>query len=142
MNDITTTVIGNAVTDVSLRVTSSGTSVASFRIASNSRRFDKSTSSWIDQEPSYLSITAWSQLAENVALSVHKGQPLVVTGKLKVRQWQDADKSGTNVEIDAIAIGHDLNRGTSEFTKVKRVSEFYEQDPWINEAADTEISAA
>jgi single-strand DNA-binding protein len=142
MNDIITTVIGNAVTDVSLRVTSSGTSVASFRIASNSRRFDKSTSSWIDQEPSYLSITAWSQLAENVALSVHKGQPLVVTGKLKVRQWQDADKSGTNVEIDAIAIGHDLNRGTSEFTKVKRVSEFYEQDPWMNEAADTEISAA
>ena len=142
MNDIITTVIGNAVTDVSLRVTSTGTSVASFRIASNSRRFDKSTSSWIDQEPSYLSITAWSQLAENVALSVHKGQALVVTGKLKVRQWQDADKSGTNVEIDAIAIGHDLNRGTSEFTKVKRVSEFYEQDPWMNEAADTEISAA
>ena len=142
MNDIITTVIGNAVTDVSLRVTSSGTSVASFRIASNSRRFDKSTSSWIDQEPSYLSITAWSQLAENVALSVHKGQGLVVTGKLKVRQWQDADKSGTNVEIDAIAIGHDLNRGTSEFTKVKRVSEFYEQDPWMNEATDTEISAA
>jgi single-strand DNA-binding protein len=142
MNDIITTVIGNAVTDVSLRVTSSGTSVASFRIASNSRRFDKSTSSWIDQEPSYLSITAWSQLAENVALSVHKGQPLVVSGKLKVRQWQDADKSGTNVEIDATAIGHDLNRGTSEFTKVKRVSEFYEQDPWMNEAADTEINAA
>ena len=142
MNDIITTVIGNAVTDVSLRVTSTGASVASFRIASNSRRFDKSTSSWIDQEPSYLSITAWSQLAENVALSVHKGQGLVVTGKLKVRQWQDADKSGTNVEIDAIAIGHDLNRGTSEFTKVKRVSEFYEQDPWMNEAADTEISAA
>ena len=142
MNDIITTVIGNAVTDVSLRVTSTGASVASFRIASNSRRFDKSTNSWIDQEPSYLSITAWSQLAENVALSVHKGQGLVVTGKLKVRQWQDADKSGTNVEIDAVAIGHDLNRGTSEFTKVKRVSEFYEQDPWMNEAADTEISAA
>ena len=142
MNDIITTVIGNAVTDVSLRTTSTGASVASFRIASNSRRFDKSTNTWIDQDPSYLSISAWSQLAENVALSVHKGQALVVTGKLKVRQWQDADKSGTNVEIDAIAIGHDLNRGTSEFTKVKRVSEFYEQDPWMNEAADTEISAA
>ena len=142
MNDIITTVIGNAVTDVSLRTTSTGASVASFRIASNSRRFDKSTNTWIDQDPSYLSISAWSQLAENVALSVHKGQALVVTGKLKVRQWQDADKSGTNVEIDATAIGHDLNRGTSEFTKVKRVSEFYEQDPWRNEAADAEINAA
>lgn len=142
MNDIITTVIGNAVTDVSLRTTSTGASVASFRIASNSRRFDKATKTWIEQDPSYLSITAWSQLAENVALSVHKGQALVVTGKLKVRQWQDAEKSGTNVEIDATAIGHDLNRGTSEFTKVKRVSEFYEQDPWLNETADTEINAA
>lgn len=142
MNDIITTVIGNAVTDVSLRTTSTGASVASFRIASNSRRFDKATITWIEQDPSYLSITAWSQLAENVALSVHKGQALVVTGKLKVKQWQDAEKSGTNVEIDATAIGHDLNRGTSEFTKVKRVSEFYEQDPWLNETADTEINAA
>jgi single-strand DNA-binding protein len=142
MNDIITTVIGNAVTDVSLRTTSTGASVASFRIASNSRRFDKSTNTWIEQDPSYLSITAWSQLAENVALSVHKGQALVVTGKLKVKQWQDSEKSGTNVEIDATAIGHDLNRGTSEFTKVKRVSEFYEQDPWLNETADTEINAA
>jgi single-strand DNA-binding protein len=142
MNDIITTVIGNAVTDVSLRTTSTGASVASFRIATNSRRFDKATNTWIEQDPSYLSITAWSQLAENVALSVHKGQALVVTGKLKVKQWQDAEKSGTNVEIDATAIGHDLNRGTSEFTKVKRVSEFYEQDPWLNETADTEINAA
>ena len=142
MNDIITTVIGNAVTDVSLRTTSTGASVASFRIASNSRRFDKSTNTWIEQDPSYLSITAWSHLAENVALSIHKGQALVVTGKLKVKQWQDAEKSGTNVEIDATAIGHDLNRGTSEFTKVKRVSEFYEQDPWLNETADTEINAA
>ena len=142
MNDIITTVIGNAVTDVSLRTTSTGASVASFRIASNSRRFDKATNTWIEQDPSYLSITAWSQLAENVALSVHKGQALVVTGKLKVKQWQDSEKSGTNVEIDATAIGHDLNRGTSEFTKVKRVSEFYEQDPWLNETADTEINAA
>ena len=142
MNDIITTVVGNAVTDVSLRTTTSGASVASFRLASNSRRFDKATKSWVDQEPSYLSITAWSQLAENVALSVHKGQSVVVTGKLKVRQWQDGDKNGTAVEIDAQAIGHDLNRGTSDFTKVKRVTENYEQDPWTNEAVDAEINAA
>ena len=142
MNDIITTVVGNAVTDVSLRTTTTGTSVASFRLASNSRRFDKATKSWVDQEPSYLSITAWSQLAENVALSVHKGQSVVVTGKLKVRQWQDGDKNGTTVEIDAQAIGHDLNRGTSDFTKVKRVTENYEQDPWTNEVVDTEINAA
>ena len=113
MNDIFTTVIGNAVTDVSLRTTTTGVSVASFRIASNPRRFDKATNSWIEQETNFLTITAWSQLAENVALSVHKGKSLVVSGKLKVRQWQDGEKNGTSVEIDAVSICHDLNRGTS-----------------------------
>jgi single-strand DNA-binding protein len=142
MNDIFTTVIGNAVTDVSLRTTTTGVSVASFRIASNPRRFDKATNSWIEQETNFLTITAWSQLAENVALSVHKGQSLVVRGKLKVRQWQDGEKNGTSVEIDAVSIGHDLNRGTSEFTKIKRVSENFDQDPWVNEVAETGINAA
>jgi len=142
MNDIFTTVIGNAVTDVSLRTTTTGVSVASFRIASNPRRFDKATNSWIEQETNFLTITAWSQLAENVALSVHKGQSLVVIGKLKVRQWQDGEKNGTSVEIDAVSIGHDLNRGTSEFTKIKRVSENFDQDPWVNEVAETGINAA
>ena len=142
MNDIFTTVIGNAVTDVSLRTTTTGVSVASFRIASNPRRFDNATNSWIEQETNFLTITAWSQLAENVALSVHKGQSLVVSGKLKVRQWQDGEKNGTSVEIDAVSIGHDLNRGTSEFTKIKRVSENFDQDPWVNEVAETGINAA
>ena len=142
MNDIFTTVIGNAVTDVSLRTTTTGVSVASFRIASNPRRFDKATNSWIEQETNFLTITAWSQLAENVALSVHKGQSLVVSGKLKVRQWQDGEKNGTSVEIDAVSICHDLNRGTSEFTKIKRVSENFDQDPWVNEVAETGINAA
>lgn len=142
MNDIFTTVIGNAVTDVSLRTTTTGVSVASFRIASNPRKFDKATNSWIEQETNFLTITAWSQLAENVALSVHKGQSLVVSGKLKVRQWQDGEKNGTSVEIDAVSIGHDLNRGTSEFTKIKRVSENFDQDPWVNEVAETGINAA
>lgn len=142
MNDIITTVIGNAVTDVSLRTTTTGVSVASFRIASNSKKFDKGSSSWIEQEPNYLTVTCWSQLAENSALSVHKGQSLVVTGKLKIRQWQDGEKNGTSVEIDAIAIGHDLNRGTSEFTKIKRASENFEQDPWTSPSVDTGINAA
>ena len=99
MNDIFTTVVGNAVTDVSLRTTTKGASVASFRIASNSKRFDKSTSSWVELEPNFLTVTAWSQLAENVALSVNKGQTLVVSGKLKIRQWQDGEKMAPMLKL-------------------------------------------
>ena len=41
MNDITLSVVGNVVNDVDLRFTPSGEAVASFRVASTTRRFDR-----------------------------------------------------------------------------------------------------
>ena len=41
MNDLMMTVVGNVIRDVDLRFTGSGDPVASFRVASNTRRFDR-----------------------------------------------------------------------------------------------------
>lgn len=142
MNDIITTIVGNAVSEVVLRSSSSGKSMATFRIANNPRRFEKTSNSWIELDPNFVSINCWSFLAENVATSVRKGQPLVVTGKLKIRQWQDGEKSGTAVELDAISVGHDLNWGKSEFTKVKKTSSNTANDAWFPEGLDAEVNVA
>jgi single-strand DNA-binding protein len=53
----------------------------------------------------------------NVVGSVNKGQRVVVSGKLRVRDWESGDRAGTTVEIDADALGHDLAWGTSVFTR-------------------------
>lgn len=48
---------------------------------------------------------------------MQKGQRIVVTGRLRVRDWTNGDKTGTNVELDADALGHDLSWGTAAFTR-------------------------
>ena len=49
--------------------------------------------------------------------SIQKGQRVIVSGRLRVRDWSTDDKHGTNVEIDADAVGHDLSWGTTSFTR-------------------------
>ena len=84
MNEIVTTVMGNAVTDVTLKTLPSGNCVANFRIANNPKRFDKQSNTWQELDPNFLTINAWGLLAENIANSVFKGQPLIVNGKSSV----------------------------------------------------------
>ena len=140
MNEIVTTVMGNAVTDVTLKTLPSGNCVANFRIANNPKRFDKQSNTWQELDPNFLTINAWGLLAENIANSVFKGQPLIVNGKLKVKQWKDGEKSGVSTELDAISIGHDLTKGCAEFTKIKKAPDFFGNDNWSDAETNTEVS--
>jgi single-strand DNA-binding protein len=66
-------------------------------------------------------VTAFRQLALNIAACVAKGDRIVVSGRLSVRDWESGDRSGTVVEIDADAVGHDLTWGTATYSRtVKR----------------------
>ncbi|MGA1450107.1 MAG: single-stranded DNA-binding protein [Candidatus Nanopelagicales bacterium] len=141
MNDTYTTVIGNLASEVSLRTTASGRAFASFRIASNPRKFNRATNQWVDSDPNYLTVTCWGALAENAQESLKKGDPLVVNGKLKIRQWQDGEKSGTAVEVDATAVGADLARGISTFKRVNR-SQAQDTSAWNEPIVDAEGAAA
>lgn len=98
-------------------VTGEGLSITSFRLASTQRRFDRAQSRWVDGETNWYTITAFRQLAINVAGSVEKGQRVVVTGRLRIRDWATEEKDGTTIEVDAEAIGHDLSWGTASFTR-------------------------
>lgn len=113
----TLTVAGVVATPVKHTVTSEGLDVSQFRLASSSRRFDTATQSWVDGETNWFTVVAFRHVAANIAASIEKGHRIVVTGRLKVRDWQTDEKKGTNVEIVADAIGHDLAFGTSQFTR-------------------------
>jgi len=67
MNDLMMTVVGNVIRDVDLRFTGNGDPVASFRGASNTRRFDRDSERGIEGDTHYLSVTCWRALATNVA---------------------------------------------------------------------------
>lgn len=118
MNETYVTMIGNAVEDPVRRVTRDEAAYITFRLASTVRRRNPLTGEYEDQGTAFVTVAAFNRLARNVAESVRKGHPVVVTGRLKVRQWSTGEKSGTSVDIDAVSIGHDLSRGVSHFTKV------------------------
>lgn len=101
------------------RQTGTGASVCRFRLACSERRFDRETNTWIDGDPSWLTVIAYRGLADHAHASFTKGDRIFVSGRLKVRPWQnDEGKSGVAVEVDADALGHDLRWGTSKFTRV------------------------
>ena len=111
-------------------VTQDGLPITSFRLASSKRRFDRSKNAWIDGETNWFTVTCFRQLAINTAASVSKGDRICTTGRLKVRDWDNGERTGTSVEIEAEVLGHDLSWGNSVFTRTVLVRE---------EPADIEI---
>lgn len=98
-------------------VTSEGLAITSFRLASTQRRFDKGQAQWVDIDTNWYTVVAFRQLALNAHTSLNKGDRVVATGRVKVRNWESEDKSGTAIEIEADALGHDLLWGTSSFER-------------------------
>ena len=109
-------------------VTQDGLPITSFRLASSQRRFDRNENKWIDGETNWFTITAFRNLAVNSSTSVSKGDRIVVTGKLRVRDWDNGERAGTSVEVEADAIGHDLSWGSAVFTRTILVRESTPED--------------
>lgn len=111
------TVIGFVATELRQTLTGDALPITSFRLASNQRRFDRATSAWVEMETNWYTVTAFRQLALNANTSIRKGERVIVSGRLRVRNWDTGTRKGTAVEIDADTIGHDLTWGTASFTK-------------------------
>ena len=85
----------------------SGSAVANFTVASSSRVLDKATNEWKDGDTVFLRCNVWRQYAENVAESLTRGMRVIVTGRLKVRQYETRDGGkGTSVECEVDDVGH------------------------------------
>jgi len=113
----TITLTGLVATNPRHIVTNEGLGITSFRLASNQRRFDRAQNAWLDGDTNWYTVTAFRQLATNAAASIEKGQRILVTGTVRIRDWESGDSRGTSIEIDADSIGHDLTYGTAEFKR-------------------------
>ncbi|MGW9305837.1 single-stranded DNA-binding protein [Streptomyces cyaneofuscatus] len=119
MNETMVTLVGNAATAVEFRETATG-GMARFRFAVTPRRRDRETQLWADGPTSFYTVWAWRTLAANLAGSVAIGEPLVVHGRLKVREEEREGGRRTFVDVEAVTVGHDLSRGTAAFRRVVR----------------------
>ncbi|MHA6793169.1 single-stranded DNA-binding protein [Pseudonocardia bannensis] len=120
MNEIYATVVGNIVGDIRRRRLADGTELAGFRMASNERRYDKSSGTWVAGETSYVSVTCWRRLGQNVAASFVKGDPVMVYGRLYTREYAKDGQNRTDLSLEAYAVGPDLTWCTAALTRSRR----------------------
>jgi single-strand DNA-binding protein len=150
MNETIICAVGNVATQPVYRELTTGPSVR-FRLAVTSRYLDRGKNEWTDGHTNFFTVWANRQLATNAAASLSVGEPVIVQGRLKVRTDAREGQNWTSADIDALAIGHDLARGTSAF---RRANSAHKQEPegaaaparpepdWATPAADMDAQQA
>lgn len=119
MNETLVTVVGNVATEPESQVTAAGVTCTRFRLATSSRRWDTERGAWTDGATSFYTVRAWRSIGVNVKESVGLGEPLVVQGRLRIREDEKEGRRHVSPEIDAVAVGHDLARGVARFTRAR-----------------------
>ncbi|TDC93959.1 single-stranded DNA-binding protein [Actinomadura sp. 7K507] len=119
--DTVITIVGNLVEDPNLRFTPSGQAVASFRIASTPRYFDRQSGDWKDREALFLTCNVWRQAAENVAETLQRGMRVIVQGRLQQRSYETREgEKRTVFEIEVEEVGPSLRNATAKVNKTQR----------------------
>ena len=97
--------------------TQEGVDITSFRLASSDRKYDYDKQRWVDGQTNWYTITLHNQIAVNAHKSINKGDRIFLLGNLIIRDWDNGERAGTSIEVEAQAIGHDLSWGESVFNR-------------------------
>ncbi|MFG1863407.1 single-stranded DNA-binding protein [Microbispora bryophytorum] len=117
MNDIYVTLSGNVTDDPRQYQFRDGSRVTSMRMAVNRRVLDQQTNTWQTRDTTYYTVRCYRGLADNVQQSIRRGHPVVVYGKLRIKQFERDGEQRFWAEIEASSVGHDLKWGIATFEK-------------------------
>ena len=93
--------LGRLVADPELRYTPSNVAVTSVRLAVDRPYFKGS-----ERQADFIDVTCWRQTAEFVCRYFHKGDPIVVEGRLQVENYTDRDgNKQTRYNVQAENVG-------------------------------------
>lgn len=81
--------MGNLTRDVEMRTTPSGQTVANFSLAIS--RSWKDQNGQTQEQTSFINCVAWGKAGEIIAQYTSKGSPLLVSGRLDQRSYEDKD---------------------------------------------------
>ncbi len=99
--------------DVELRITPSGSSVATFSVASS--RSTKQSDGQLKEQTEWFRVVAWEKLAETCSTYLKKGSSVFIEGRLQTREWTDqqGQKHSTTEVIasEMIMLGARQNEG-------------------------------
>lgn len=99
-------ILGNLTRDPELRQTAGGQAVCSFGVATN--RFYTDSSGQKQKQTEFHNAVAWGRQAEIITQYLHKGNSILVEGRLQTRSWQDQQgvkHSRTEIVAEQIQLG-------------------------------------
>lgn len=89
--------MGNLTRDPETRNTPSGQSVTNFGLAVNRTWRDQSGNT--QENVSFIDCVAWGKTGEIIAQYVQKGRPILVSGRLDQRSWDQDGQKRSKVEV-------------------------------------------
>ena len=104
-------ITGNLTRDPELRPTNSGTMMTRFSIATSKRVKNKDTGDYENGPASFWDCIAWAELAEQVAETLEKGNPVIAYGEIEQQKYTANDGTEkTGIQVVVRNIGLDLAR--------------------------------
>jgi single stranded DNA-binding protein len=137
VNDAIITVVGYVAAEPRYEVLASGIPVLSLRVGSTPRRYDRDIGQWRDDDPMFLTASCWRGLADNLqACELKRGDPVIVTGRLRIREYTKDGQRRFSAQIEATTVGHDLSRGVARFQRTQRSAALPEDRKQADDLAD------
>ncbi|MDQ1682903.1 MAG: single-strand DNA-binding protein [Frankiaceae bacterium] len=122
MNINQVAIAGNVVTQPVMDfVGQAQTPKCSFRFAQTERRRD-ALGNWQDGDTTFVNVTCWRTVAENAYASVHRGDGLLLVGKLSYDEWEKDGQRRSRHELDALVVGVDLSRQVVTVKRARRTT--------------------
>lgn len=117
--------------DPEITFSASGTAIAKLSIVTSKRRLVDNT--WTDTETSWWRVTAFGDTAEQAAEQLAKGDLVMVSGRIKMREWEDP-KDGSKrsaAEVTADDLAKVVKRPRSSAAASQAAA-----DPWASQSTE------
>ncbi len=93
------TLVGNLTKDPEPKFTTSGQCVVNLRIATN-RKYKTGGGEW-KEEVTYIGVEVWGKQAEACSEYLKKGSPVLIEGRLTLKEWEKDGQKRSQLEVTA-----------------------------------------
>lgn len=125
------TLTGTLGRDPELKFTKQGKAVVTMSVVT-SKSVKNDEGKWENREETWWRVTVWEAMAENVAETLSKGDPVIVVGRSYMEEYTDKDgNQRQSLAVNAYNVGLDLKRRRAQVQRVDRKVEAPAAgDPW------------
>ena len=113
--------------DERIQAGASGNLYCRFSVASTERV--RRNDNWEDGDTTWFNCTAFGNTAEMMVETLHKGDPVIVDGKIKIRDYEKDGEKRQSVDVTVDKIGLDLSRAKRRSSESRQSRPYDDSTP-------------